>query len=109
MRYQKFRRGLAEVDRAILDGADEGYVTVLTKEASDQILGATIVARHAGEMISQLTTAIVGKVGLGRLAGVIHPYPTQAEAIKATSGAYLRTRLTPFAKGLFDRWLRFSR
>ncbi|NJR60556.1 MAG: FAD-containing oxidoreductase, partial [Cyanobacteria bacterium CRU_2_1] len=64
----------------------------------DQILGATIVARHAGEMISEVTTAIVHKIGLSKLSSVIHPYPTQAEGIKKAADAYRRTLLTPRSK-----------
>ncbi|HEY9834062.1 MAG TPA: mercuric reductase, partial [Stenomitos sp.] len=65
---------LSQVDRAIADGEEEGFVKILHRKGSDEILGATIVARHAGEMISEVTTAMVGKVGLSRLSGVIHPY-----------------------------------
>ena len=68
-----------------------------------------LVARHAGEMISELTLAIVGGLGLGTLARTIHPYPTQAEAIKRVADAYNRTRLTPFVKGLFQKWLAWMR
>lgn len=91
---------LKEVDRAIADGETEGFVKILHKKGSDKILGATIVARHAGEMISEITTAIVGKVGLSKLASVIHPYPTQAEGIKKAADAYRRTLLTPRSKAL---------
>ena len=63
-------------------------------------VGATIVAAHAGEIISELTLAIAAGIGLGRIAGVIHPYPTQAEAIKKIADAYNRTRLTPSRKRL---------
>jgi pyruvate/2-oxoglutarate dehydrogenase complex dihydrolipoamide dehydrogenase (E3) component len=100
---------LEQVDRAILDGENEGLVKVHVRVGSDKILGATIVAAHAGEMISEITLAIVGGVGLGRLAHVIHPYPTQAEAIKKIADAHNRTRLTPFVKRLFERWLRWTR
>ncbi|NEO31876.1 MAG: mercuric reductase [Symploca sp. SIO3C6] len=86
------------VDRAIADGEEEGFVKIHHKKGSDQILGATIVARHAGEMISELTTAIVNKIGLSKLSGVIHPYPTQAEGIKKAADAYRRTLLTPNTK-----------
>lgn len=89
---------LSQVDRAIADGEEEGFVKILHRKGSDQILGATIVARHAGEMISEVTTAIVGKVGLSQLSGVIHPYPTQAEGIKKAADAYRRTLLTPNTK-----------
>ncbi|MBD2773577.1 mercuric reductase [Iningainema tapete] len=94
-----------DVDRAIADGEEEGFVKVTHRKGSDEILGATIVARHAGEMISEVTTAIVNKLGLKKLAKVIHPYPTQAEAIKKAADAYyLSTALTPNTKQLL-RWL----
>ncbi len=86
---------MADVDRALADGEPEGFVKILHKKGSDTILGATIVARHAGEMISEITLAIVTKQGLSALSGVIHPYPTQAEAIKKAADAYRRTLLTP--------------
>jgi pyruvate/2-oxoglutarate dehydrogenase complex dihydrolipoamide dehydrogenase (E3) component len=100
---------LEHVDRAVLDGKSEGFVKVHVRVGSDKILGATIVAAHAGEMISEVTLAMVGGVGLARLANVIHPYPTQAEAIKKIADAFNRTRLTPFVKRLFERWLRWTR
>ena len=79
------------------------------KRGSDTIVGATIVARHAGEMISELTLAMTAGIGLGRLASVIHPYPTQAEAIRQTGDMYNRTRLTPRVRKLFAAWLRWTR
>lgn len=100
---------LADVDRAIADGETEGFVKVHVKKGTDRILGATVVARHAGDMINEITLAMVAKVGLGSLANVIHPYPTQAEAIKHTGDAYNRTRLTRFVKGLFGRILAWQR
>jgi pyruvate/2-oxoglutarate dehydrogenase complex dihydrolipoamide dehydrogenase (E3) component len=104
-----FQVPLAKVNRAFLDGQDEGFIKVHVKRGSDRPVGATIVAAHAGDMISELTLAIVGRVGLGTLARVIHPYPTQAEGIKAAANAYMRTRLTPFVKRLFESWLSWSR
>ncbi len=100
---------MRDVDRALLNGEAEGFVKVHVKRGTDEILGATIVASHAGEMISEITLAIVGGVGLKILSGVIHPYPTQAEAIKRVADAYSRTRLTPFIKDMFTRWLAFTR
>ena len=85
---------MSSVDRAITDDEDEGFVKIHTTKGSDRILGATVVARHAGELISELTTAMAGGIGLGRLASVIHPYPTQAEAIRRAGDLYNRTRLT---------------
>ncbi len=100
---------MQEVDRAIADGEEEGFVKVHVKKGTDQILGATIVARHAGEMLNEITLAIVSKIGLGTLSSVIHPYPTQAEAIRKAADAYNRTRLTPFVKKLFNSWLAWTR
>jgi len=104
-----FKVPLSDVDRAILDGEDEGFVKVHVKDGTDKILGATIVAGHAGEMISEISLAIVNGIGLGSIANVIHPYPTQAEAIRKAGDAYNRTRLTPGVKKLFERWLSWTR
>ncbi len=88
----------SSVDRAIADGEESGFVKIHHKKGSDEIIGATIVASHAGEMISEVTTAIVNKIGLSKLSSVIHPYPTQAEAIKKAADTYRRTLLTPRTK-----------
>jgi pyruvate/2-oxoglutarate dehydrogenase complex dihydrolipoamide dehydrogenase (E3) component len=89
---------LSDVNRAVLDGDAEGFVRVHVRRGKDEILGATIVAAHAGEMISEVTLAMVNGLGLGRFLDVIHPYPTQAEGIKRAAGQWVRTRLTPRAK-----------
>lgn len=102
-------RPLSEVDRARLDGDEEGFVKVLVAKGTDRIVGATVVARHAGEMIGELCLAMSQGIGLGKLASVILPYPTQAEAIKHCGDAWNRRRLTPMVKGLFERWLRWTR
>jgi pyruvate/2-oxoglutarate dehydrogenase complex dihydrolipoamide dehydrogenase (E3) component len=104
-----FIRPLAEVDRAITDGEETGFVKIHVRRGTDRILGATIVARHAGDLISEITLAIAAGVGLGRIAGVIHPYPTQAEAIRQVGDLYNRTRLTPFVQKLFRGWLALTR
>jgi pyruvate/2-oxoglutarate dehydrogenase complex dihydrolipoamide dehydrogenase (E3) component len=96
------------VDRAIADGEEDGFVKIYHQKGSDTILGATIVARHAGEMISEVTTAIVNKVGLSGLSGVIHPYPTQAEGIKKAADAYRRTLLTPTSKKILGLLTKLS-
>jgi pyruvate/2-oxoglutarate dehydrogenase complex dihydrolipoamide dehydrogenase (E3) component len=90
----------SSVDRAIADGEAAGFVKIHHQRGSDTIVGATIVARHAGEMISEVTTAIVHNIGLSKLSSVIHPYPTQAEGIKKAADAYRRTLLTPRTKML---------
>jgi pyruvate/2-oxoglutarate dehydrogenase complex dihydrolipoamide dehydrogenase (E3) component len=94
-----------DVDRAITDAEEEGFVKIHVKEGTDTILGATVVARHAGEMINGISLAITAGIGLSGLARVIHAYPTQAEAIKQAADAYNRTRLTPALKWLSKRWL----
>jgi len=104
-----FTEPLAHVDRAVLDGDTDGFIKVHVRAGSDRIVGATVVARHAGEMISELTLAMVGGLGLGTLARTIHPYPTEAEAVKRVADAYNRTRLTPFVKWLFGKWLAWRR
>jgi pyruvate/2-oxoglutarate dehydrogenase complex dihydrolipoamide dehydrogenase (E3) component len=104
-----FIRPLKDVDRAIADGEEEGFVKVHVRKGTDRIWGATIVARHAGEMMGEITLAMVGNLGLKVLSNVIHTYPTQAEAIKQVADAYNRTRLTPFIKGLITRWLAWGR
>lgn len=83
-----------QVDRAVTDSEDEGFVKIHVREGTDQILGATIVATHAGDMINEITLAMVAGIGLRTLSRVIHAYPTQAEAIKMAADAYNRTRLT---------------
>jgi len=98
----EFLDGLIVRGVDLADGEEDGFVKILTRKGSGEILGATIVARHAGEMISEITLALVAKVGLGSLAGVIHPYPTQAEAIRQIGDLYNRTRLTPTVKRLFQ-------
>jgi pyruvate/2-oxoglutarate dehydrogenase complex dihydrolipoamide dehydrogenase (E3) component len=104
-----FTQPLSDVDRAILDGEEDGFVRVHVRRGTDRIVGATIVARHAGEMIGEITLAMAGGMGLKTIAAVIHPYPTQAEAIRKLGDAYNRTRLTPFVKKLFATWLSWTR
>ena len=97
-----------DVDRAITDGEEDGFVKIHVKKGTDQILGATIVARHAGETIGELTLAMVGKVGLKTLARVIHPYPTQADALRRVAFAYSVTRVTPLVKKLLGLWMKWN-
>ncbi len=106
---QTFVVEMSDVDRAILEGETDGFLKVHVRKGTDKILGATLVARHAGEMISELTLAMVAGKGLGTIAKTIHPYPTQAEVIKKAGDAYSRTRLTPRVKNLFETVLRWRR
>ena len=100
---------MSSVDRAILEGEDDGFLKVHVKKGTDHILGASLVARNAGDMISEISLAMTAGVGLGTIAKTIHPYPTQAEVIKKAADAYNRTRLTPRVKRIFDTLLRWRR
>jgi pyruvate/2-oxoglutarate dehydrogenase complex dihydrolipoamide dehydrogenase (E3) component len=109
LKTDTFVQPLHDVDRAVLDGETEGFVKIHVRQGGDQIVGATVVARHAGEIISELTLAIVGRLGLSVISKTIHPYPTQAEAIRKIGDAYNRTRLTPLVAWLLRKWLRWTR
>ncbi|HEX8362695.1 MAG TPA: mercuric reductase [Longimicrobium sp.] len=98
-----------DVDRARLEGDDEGFLRVHLKAGTDRILGATFVASHAGDLISQITQAMVAGIGLARVGQTIFPYPTQAEAIRKAADAWSRTRLTPTAKKAFSLFFRALR
>ena len=104
-----YRTDLSSVDRAVLDSQAEGFVKLHCKHGTDKIVGATVVASHAGEMISEITTAMTAGAGLRTIAATIHPYPTQAEAVRKAADAYQRTRLTPGVRRLLRALLRFQR
>jgi dihydrolipoamide dehydrogenase len=99
---------LDEVDRAVIDGETTGFAKIHLKKGSDRILGATIVARHAGEMIGELTLAITNGLGLKAIANTIHPYPTQAEVIRKAADQYNRRQLQSLKK-LTAPWLAWQR
>jgi pyruvate/2-oxoglutarate dehydrogenase complex dihydrolipoamide dehydrogenase (E3) component len=104
-----FRIDLASVDRARLDGETEGFAALHVTRTGGRIAGATIVARHAGDLVSEITALMRAGTGIGTLADTIHPYPTQAEVLKKAADAWNRTRLTPTVKQLFARWLAWQR
>jgi pyruvate/2-oxoglutarate dehydrogenase complex dihydrolipoamide dehydrogenase (E3) component len=103
------RVSMGSVDRAVLEGETEGFVKVRVRRGTDRILGATIVGEHAGEMIGEVTLSMVAGVGLNRLSGVIHPYPTRAEALRKVADEYRRTRLTPGVRRWLRRWFAWTR
>lgn len=86
--YHIYTYPLAELDRAITDHATEGFVKVLTPPNSDKILGATIVGKHAGELLAEFTLAMRHNLGLNKILGTVHPYPTLSEATKYTAGRW---------------------
>jgi pyruvate/2-oxoglutarate dehydrogenase complex dihydrolipoamide dehydrogenase (E3) component len=94
-----------EVDRAIADGEEEGFVKIHVKEGTDRILGATVVASHAGEMISDIALAMSAGIGLEGLARASNPYPTQAAAIKMAANTYVRSRQSRFRAWCAKKWL----
>ena len=104
-----YQVSIAEANRAVTDGQEEGLIKVHVRRGSDEIVGATVVAAHAGDLITQFTMAIQHKIGLGAFTNIIYPYPTQGEAIKRAAGAYTRTRLTPTVKRFFERWMSWQR
>ncbi|MEO7477016.1 MAG: FAD-dependent oxidoreductase, partial [Gemmatimonadales bacterium] len=95
-----------DVDRAVLDGEDEGFLRVHLAEGSDRILGATLVAEHAGDLIGEMALAITARTGLGKIGSTIHPYPTQGEVFRKAADAWRRTKLTPTAKWAFRTFFR---
>ncbi|MFK7894873.1 MAG: mercuric reductase [Myxococcota bacterium] len=106
---ETYQVSIAEANRAVTDGQEEGLVKVHVKKGTDQIVGATVVSAHAGDLITQFTMAMQHKIGLGAFTNIIYPYPTQGEAIKRAAGAYTRTRLTPTVKRLFEAFLAWQR
>jgi pyruvate/2-oxoglutarate dehydrogenase complex dihydrolipoamide dehydrogenase (E3) component len=100
---------LAEIDRAVLDGDADGFARVHADPRSGRILGATLVASHAGEMIGEMALAIGAGLSLGKIAGTIHPYPTQAEVWKRAGDTWNRTRLTPRVRAILERVLSLRR
>ena len=107
IKIDTFTFKLDEVDRAILDGEDDGFARVHVKKGTDKILGATIVAAHAGDLISEFTLAMKGGLGLSMIASTIHPYPTQAEVIKKVANNWRKTTFTKGKKTFLSKF--FSR
>ena len=106
--YKTYEVPLAEVDRAVLDGETDGLVTIHA-DRKGRILGATIVAAHAGDLIGEVSLAMTNGLRLGDVARTIHPYPTQSEAIRKVGDLYNRSRVTPLVHGILDRLLRWRR
>ncbi|MBA2432060.1 MAG: FAD-containing oxidoreductase, partial [Chthoniobacterales bacterium] len=102
--YDLYRVDVSELDRAVVESEEIGFAKILTRKGSDEILGVTIVSANAGELIHEFVVAMNAGVGLGKIAGMIHAYPTFAELARKAGDKYNKTRLTPFAKKLFA-WL----
>jgi pyruvate/2-oxoglutarate dehydrogenase complex dihydrolipoamide dehydrogenase (E3) component len=104
---QTHRVELAAVDRAVLDGETDGFAVVHSRRG--RIVGATLVAAHAGDMIAEVVLAMTHQHKLTALAGTVHPYPTQAEVFPKLGDAYQRDRLTPLVGSLLRRLLAWRR
>jgi pyruvate/2-oxoglutarate dehydrogenase complex dihydrolipoamide dehydrogenase (E3) component len=104
-----YQVGIERANRAVTDGQEEGLVKIHVRKGTDRIVGATVVARHAGELITQLTLAISRGIGLSAFTQLVYPYPTQGEAIKAAAGLHARTRLTPTSRRVLGLLLRLHR
>ena len=102
-----FTQAFQDVDRSILEGQTDGFVRVYVRKGTDTIVGATIVGAGAGNLISEITLAMTHRLGLKKIASTIHPYPTQAEAVRRVGDLYNRTRLTPRIKALMKTLIKW--
>lgn len=107
--HEVTRYGLDDLDRAIADGAAEGFIKVLTPPGRDRILGVTIVGAHAGDLLAEFVLAMKHGLGLGKILGTIHTYPTWAEGAKATAGRWRQAHVSPLALRLLERFHRWRR
>ena len=94
-----------EVARAITDGEEEGFVKLHVREGTAKILGATVVARHAGDLINEISLAMSAGLDLDDLARVNQPFPTQSQAIRLAADAYVQSRSNTFRTWLTTKWL----
>lgn len=107
--HEVTRYDLGELDRAIADGAAQGFIKVLTPPGKDRILGVTIVGDHAGDLLPEFVLAMKHGLGLGKILSTIHPYPTWAEAAKATAGRWRQAHVSPLALTFLERFHRWRR
>lgn len=100
---------LDEVDRAILDGQEEGFARIHLRKGTDKLLGATIVAAHAGDLINEFSLVMKAGLGVKAIAGTIHPYPTQAEVNKKVVNLWRKAHFSPATRSKLVRlfaWMR---
>jgi len=109
MEYEVTTYGLDDLDRAIADGEDHGFVKVLTVPGKDRILGATIVGEHAGELIVEFVSAMRHGFGLNKILGTIHIYPTWSEANKYVAGNWKRAHAPAKLLQLVERFHAWNR
>jgi pyruvate/2-oxoglutarate dehydrogenase complex dihydrolipoamide dehydrogenase (E3) component len=100
--YDLWREDFQDVDRAVVESEDTGFAKVLTEKGKDRILGAAIVSEHAGDLLPELVLAMKAGLGLGRVSGTVHSYPTLSEIARKLADRQQRSRLTPMAKRVFS-------
>jgi pyruvate/2-oxoglutarate dehydrogenase complex dihydrolipoamide dehydrogenase (E3) component len=96
----------SEVDRAVLDAETDGMLRVVLARGTDRILGATVVARRAGELIGEAVLAMTNGLGLGKVGRAVHPYPTETDAYRRAADQWRRAKLTPGVRRLLAGWFR---
>jgi pyruvate/2-oxoglutarate dehydrogenase complex dihydrolipoamide dehydrogenase (E3) component len=106
---ETFTQPLADVDRAVLDGEDAGFARVHVRKGTDRILGATIVAADAGNLITEVTVAMKAGAGLGTIGAAIHPYPTQAEALRKAANQMRKARFSERQRAILTRMFAWRR
>ena len=107
--FEVSRYELADLDRAIADGEAHGFIKVLTEPGRDRILGATIVGYHASELINEFVLAMKHGLGLGKILGTIHIYPTLSEGNKFVAGEWRKARKPEWLLRWAERYHRWSR
>ena len=109
LKVRTYRINMTEVDRAITDDSQDGFIKMVVEEKSDKILGATVVGQNAGELIGGITLAIKNGLGMKSISSTIYPYPTQSLAIKRAADKYVGSRLTPTLKRILGKWFWLKR
>ena len=107
--YEVTRYDLADLDRAIAEGEAEGFIKVLTEPGRDRILGVTIVGYHAAELINEFVLAMKHGLGLGKILGTIHIYPTLSEGNKFVAGEWRKARKPEGVLRWVERYHRWAR
>jgi pyruvate/2-oxoglutarate dehydrogenase complex dihydrolipoamide dehydrogenase (E3) component/uncharacterized membrane protein YdjX (TVP38/TMEM64 family) len=107
--YEITRYGLDDLDRAITESEDHGFIKVLTAPGKDKILGAVVVGAHAGEILAEFTLAMKHGLGLNKILGTIHPYPTWNESAKYAAGEWKRAHAPARVLSLLEKWHSWQR
>ncbi len=107
--HEVTRYGIDDLDRAIADSEDHGFVKIVTAKGSDKILGASVVGHHAGELITEYVTAMKHGMGLKKILNTIHIYPTLSEANRYAAGEWQKARISPTLLSIARRYNRWRR